>query len=66
MPITHLAFDMDGVIFSAVEFIEDAYRNSILESKLDIKPPAGEEIVKLFGKPIKTDFRKFIRRSIRR
>jgi phosphoglycolate phosphatase len=56
MILTHLAFDMDGVIYSAENFIGDAYLQAINSSGLDLPIPAAEQIMQQIGKPIREIF----------
>jgi phosphoglycolate phosphatase len=48
----HLAFDMDGVIYSAENFIAEAYENAIKNSGLGFEPPTTDEILTVIGKPV--------------
>ncbi len=52
MNITHLAFDMDGVIYTAEDFIADAYKEAIKHSGLNLPVPSTVQIMRLIGKPI--------------
>jgi phosphoglycolate phosphatase len=52
MLITHLAFDMDGVIYSAENFIGDAYLQAINSSGLELPVPSAKQIMEQIGKPI--------------
>jgi phosphoglycolate phosphatase len=52
MNITHLAFDMDGVIYTAEDFIADAYLKAINQSGLNLPVPATSQIMRQIGKPI--------------
>jgi phosphoglycolate phosphatase len=52
MNVTHLAFDMDGVIYTAEDFIAEAYRKAIRESELNLPIPSTAEIIQQIGKPI--------------
>ena len=52
MKITHLAFDMDGVIYTAEDFIADAYREAIKHSGLKYPLPSTSQIMEQIGKPI--------------
>jgi phosphoglycolate phosphatase len=52
MPLTHLAFDMDGVIYTAEDFIADAYKEAINESPFILPIPSTSEIIRQIGKPI--------------
>lgn len=56
MPITHIAFDIDGVIYSAEDFIADAYKKAIEESSLNLPIPSTAQIMKHIGKPIREIF----------
>ena len=56
MPITYIAFDIDGVIYSAEDFIADAYKKAIEESRLNLPIPSTEQIMKHIGKPIREIF----------
>lgn len=51
MAITHIAFDLDGVLFTAAGFIEGCYADAIKLSGLNREAPSAERIVKNFGKP---------------
>ena len=52
MTITHLAFDMDGVIYTAEDFIADAYKEAIKHSGLNLPVPSSSQIMQQIGKPI--------------
>ncbi len=52
MKISHLAFDMDGVIYTAEDFIADAYREAIKHSGLKYPLPSTSQIMEQIGKPI--------------
>lgn len=52
MTITHIAFDMDGVIYTAEEFIADAYNEAIKQSGLNLPVPSTSQIMQQIGKPI--------------
>ena len=52
MAITHLAFDMDGVIYTAEDFIADAYKEAIKQSGLNLPVPSTSQIMQQIGKPI--------------
>jgi len=52
MTITHLAFDMDGVIYTAEDFIADAYKEAIKHSELNLPVPSSSQIMQQIGKPI--------------
>ncbi len=52
MAITHLAFDMDGVIYTAEDFIADAYKDAIKQSGLNLPVPSTSQIMQQIGKPI--------------
>ena len=52
MTITHLAFDMDGVIYTAEDFIADAYKEAIKQSGLNLPIPSAPQIMQQIGKPI--------------
>lgn len=56
MILTHLAFDMDGVIYSAEDFIGDAYLQAINSSGLNLPIPSAEKIMQQIGKPIREIF----------
>lgn len=56
MILTHLAFDMDGVIYSAESFIGDAYLQAINSSGLELHVPSAEQIMQQIGKPIREIF----------
>lgn len=56
MILTYLAFDMDGVIFSAENFIGDAYLQAINSSGLELPIPSAEQIMQQIGKPIREIF----------
>lgn len=79
MFITHIAFDIDGVIYSAEDFIGAAYKKAIEESGLNLPIPSTERIMKQIGKPIReifsnlfpgiteqqmTEFRKWTRKNV--
>lgn len=48
----HIAFDMDGVIYSAEDFIAEAYETAIEHSGLGFEPPSTDEILTLIGRPV--------------
>jgi len=52
MVITHLAFDMDGVIYTAEDFIAEAYKEAIKQSGLNLPVPSTTQIMQQIGKPI--------------
>ncbi len=52
MKISHLAFDMDGVIYTAEDFIAEAYREAIKQSGLKLPLPSTSQIMEQIGKPI--------------
>jgi phosphoglycolate phosphatase-like HAD superfamily hydrolase len=52
MSITHIAFDMDGVIYTAEDFIADAYKEAIKQSGLKLPMPSTSQIMEQIGKPI--------------
>ena len=56
MILTHLAFDMDGVIYSAENFIGEAYLHAINSSRLGLPVPSSEQIMRQIGKPIRIIF----------
>ncbi len=56
MLITHLAFDIDGVIYSAEDFIAEAYKRAIEDSGLNLPIPSTEKILAHIGKPIRDIF----------
>jgi phosphoglycolate phosphatase len=56
MILTHLAFDMDGVIYSAENFIGEAYVQAIKTSGLDFPVPTAKQIIQQIGKPIREIF----------
>ena len=51
MSITHIAFDLDGVLFSSEDFIADSYRIAVEKSGLDLEFPSKEKVIKQFGVP---------------
>ncbi|MCC6864841.1 MAG: HAD family hydrolase [Ignavibacteria bacterium] len=51
MQITHIAFDLDGVLFTAAGFIESSYADAIKLSGINREVPSAERIIKNFGKP---------------
>lgn len=51
MPITHIAFDLDGVLFTSEDFIGEAYSSAIKASGLSATPPTTEMITAQFGNP---------------
>lgn len=51
MSITHIAFDLDGVLFTSEDFIAQAYSSAIKASGLDLAPPPREKITAQFGNP---------------
>jgi phosphoglycolate phosphatase len=57
MAVTHLAFDMDGVLFSSEGFIGNAYEDAILRAEINLPIPTSEAIIKQVGKPITEIFR---------
>ena len=56
MVLTHLAFDMDGVIYSAESFIGDAYLHAVNSSGLGFPVPTAGQIIQQIGKPIREIF----------
>ena len=55
--ISHIAFDMDGVIYNSEPFIAEAYRVAIERGKLRFQTPALGAIMAQIGKPVITIFR---------
>ena len=51
MPINYLLFDLDGTLIETTDLILSCYRASV--SKLVETPPADEEILKGFGRPLR-------------
>jgi phosphoglycolate phosphatase-like HAD superfamily hydrolase len=56
MHLSHLAFDMDGVIYSAENFIGNAYFKAIKSSGLNLPVPSTAQIMAQIGKPIREIF----------
>jgi phosphoglycolate phosphatase len=57
MAISHIAFDMDGVLFSSEGFIGNAYEDAIIRANLNLSLPSSETIIQQVGKPITEIFR---------
>lgn len=51
MSITHIAFDLDGVLFTSEDFIADSYRAAVEKSGLNLPVPSKQKILKQFGMP---------------
>lgn len=64
MRFTHLAFDIDGTLFSSENIILDIYRESVEEFKAksghSMAVPTQEEIMREIGKPVKTIFKNLL------
>jgi len=56
MNLTHLAFDMDGVIYSAENFIGESYLQAVNSSGLSFPVPTTDRIIQQIGKPIREIF----------
>jgi phosphoglycolate phosphatase len=54
--ITHIAFDLDGVLFTSEPFIAEAYHEAIDRLKFNGPKPSLEQILVQIGKPIKEIF----------
>src|SRR5438552_4096762 len=54
--ITHLAFDMDGVIYTSEPYIAEAYYEAFRRGGLKLRKPSLEEILGQIGKPVEEIF----------
>ncbi len=55
--VTHLAFDLDGVIYTSEGFIAQAYEEAIRRGKLGLKKPTTRQVMAQIGKPIDIIFK---------